>query len=110
VGIQQLSLDDAGDSRTRMDFVSRWLLVTAALLLLAQDATCLAMLDLSDQAWTLESTELGISVPGNVPSQVHLDLLAAKVIGDPYVYPGRFLLALKPGVAFNKSFFKVLWS
>lgn len=43
------------------------------------------VLDLSEQKWTLQNPGLNISVKGNVPSQVHLDLLAEKVIGDPYV-------------------------
>lgn len=41
------------------------------------------VLDLSDQAWRLENLPLNISVPGHVPSQVHLDLHKAGVIGDP---------------------------
>ena len=38
------------------------------------------ILDLSSLAWTLSSPNFSyISVPGRVPSQVHLDLRAAKV-------------------------------
>lgn len=45
------------------------------------------IVDLAAQKWTLQSSERNISVPGKVPSQVHLDLFAAKVITDPYVWP-----------------------
>jgi len=44
------------------------------------------LLDLSSQQWTLSSSALNISVRGKVPSHVHLDLLEARVIGDPYEY------------------------
>ena len=40
--------------------------------------------NLSETAWTLSNDALNISVPGSLPSQVHLDLFAAGVIGDPY--------------------------
>ena len=40
--------------------------------------------DLSQATWTLQNLGLNISVPGSVPSQAHLDLYAAQVIGDPY--------------------------
>ncbi|KAJ5129510.1 uncharacterized protein N7515_005549 [Penicillium bovifimosum] len=46
------------------------------------------VLDLNSDGWTVSSKALNISVPGRVPSQVHLDLLAANVIGNatlPYV-------------------------
>lgn len=42
------------------------------------------IIDLSSQKWQLTNTPYNISVPGKVPSQVHLDLQAAQVIGDPY--------------------------
>ncbi|KAJ4422894.1 hypothetical protein N0V82_002420 [Gnomoniopsis sp. IMI 355080] len=42
------------------------------------------IVDLSDQRWTLSNTPYNISVPGKVPSHVHLDLFSAGVIGDPY--------------------------
>ncbi len=42
------------------------------------------VLDLSHQAWTLQNPGINISVRGKVPSHVHLDLFAEKVIGDPY--------------------------
>ncbi|PSN73172.1 glycoside hydrolase family 2 protein [Corynespora cassiicola Philippines] len=42
------------------------------------------VLDLSALEWTLTSPNFSyISVPGHIPSQVHLDLYNAKVIGDP---------------------------
>ena len=41
------------------------------------------VIDLSGSDWTLENLPLNISVPGSVPSQAHLDLYAAQVIGDP---------------------------
>lgn len=44
----------------------------------------LSVLDLSENDWTLSSSTLNISVPGFLPSQVHLDLYKAQVIGDPY--------------------------
>ena len=47
------------------------------------------VINLSGNDWTLENVPLSISVPGSVPSQVHLDLYAAHVIGDPYVKRGR---------------------
>ncbi|KAK3338667.1 glycoside hydrolase family 2 protein [Lasiosphaeria hispida] len=44
------------------------------------------IVDLSSQTqiWTLSSSALNISVRGQVPSHVHLDLLKEQVIGDPY--------------------------
>lgn len=47
------------------------------------------VIDLSGNDWTLENLPLNISVPGSVPSQAHLDLYAAQVIGDPYARLGR---------------------
>ncbi|KUI54617.1 Beta-mannosidase A [Cytospora mali] len=41
-------------------------------------------IDLSTQKWILSNTPYNISVPGKIPSHVHLDLQAAQVIGDPY--------------------------
>lgn len=40
------------------------------------------VIDLSGDGWTVSSSALNISVPGRVPSQAHLDLLAAGVIGE----------------------------
>ncbi|KAL1998178.1 hypothetical protein VTN02DRAFT_6714 [Thermoascus thermophilus] len=42
------------------------------------------VIDLSGDGWTVSNPELGISVPGKLPSQAHLDLFAAGVIDDPY--------------------------
>jgi beta-mannosidase len=39
---------------------------------------------MSDLQWTLSNPNYSISVPGNVPSQAHLDLYDSEVIGDPY--------------------------
>jgi len=44
------------------------------------------LIDLTEQKWRLQNLPMNISVPGRVPSQVHLDLLEAQVIGDPYVF------------------------
>lgn len=35
----------------------------------------------SDESWTVKNEYGNITVPGSVPSQVHLDLFAAGVIG-----------------------------
>ncbi|KAK3942463.1 glycoside hydrolase family 2 protein [Diplogelasinospora grovesii] len=51
-----------------------------------------SVLDLSSQRWTLSNSALNISVRGKVPSQVHLDLHAAQVIGDPYYGQNDFNL------------------
>ncbi|PLN77271.1 beta-mannosidase mndA [Aspergillus taichungensis] len=40
--------------------------------------------DLSDQIWTVSSPALDRTVPGHLPSHVHLDLLKAGVIDEPY--------------------------
>ncbi|KAL5358525.1 beta-mannosidase A [Aspergillus floccosus] len=40
--------------------------------------------DLGRLGWTLSSPVLNKTVPGHLPSQVHLDLLQAGVIDDPY--------------------------
>lgn len=40
------------------------------------------VLDLSGDGWTVSSKALNVSVPGRVPSQAHLDLLAANFIGE----------------------------
>ncbi|KAL9130089.1 MAG: hypothetical protein Q9217_001648 [Psora testacea] len=57
------------------------LLVTPLLIL---TAVTQKTIDLTRNDWRLENLPLNISVPGSVPSQVHLDLYAAQVIGDPY--------------------------
>ncbi|KAJ4371933.1 hypothetical protein N0V85_009089, partial [Neurospora sp. IMI 360204] len=67
---------------------------TRRICIAALTATCyltvinaLNLLDLSTQRWTLSSPALNISVRGKVPSQVHLDLFEAGVIGDPNTTP-----------------------
>jgi beta-mannosidase len=57
-------------------------------------ATSLAQtIDLSTLKWTLSSpTYTNITVPGSVPSQVHLDLYREGVIPDPYFGLGDFEL------------------
>lgn len=40
--------------------------------------------NLTNSDWTLSNDALNVSVPGSLPSQAHLDLFAAGVIGDPY--------------------------
>ncbi|KAI2616054.1 glycoside hydrolase family 2 protein [Hypoxylon sp. NC1633] len=47
-------------------------------------ADAMNVVDLSDVTWTLKNDRRNISVPGNVPSHVHLDLYASQVIEDPY--------------------------
>ena len=54
-------------------------------LLVASGGLAQKVIDLSEKDWTLQNLPLNISVPGSVPSQAHLDLYAAQVIGDPYV-------------------------
>lgn len=48
--------------------------------------TCVSALqhvtNLSDVKWTI-SNHNNVTVPGKLPSQAHLDLLAAGVIGEP---------------------------
>lgn len=46
------------------------------------------VLDLGVLPWTLSNLDKNISVPAQVPSQAHLDLLAAGVIPDPYYGQG----------------------
>lgn len=41
--------------------------------------------DLGNSEWTLSSQPPNVTVPGFVPSHVHLDLLKAGVIDDPLV-------------------------
>lgn len=44
------------------------------------------VIDLSGDGWTVSNKELGISVPGKLPSHAHLDLFAAGVIGELVCY------------------------
>ncbi|OAA59140.1 glycoside hydrolase family 2 protein [Niveomyces insectorum RCEF 264] len=59
--------------------------IAALLLLTPSVVTAATVVDLADQAWTLTNDARNISVPGKVPSQVHLDLFAAGTISDPYL-------------------------
>jgi len=43
-----------------------------------------AVVNLSKFDWTVSNAALNVTVPGSLPSQAHLDLYAAQVIGDPY--------------------------
>lgn len=56
--------------------------ITAPLLssVAAQD-----ILDLSTVSWTVSDPGNNVTVPGRLPSQAHLDLLAANVITEPYL-------------------------
>lgn len=45
------------------------------------------VIDLSDTKWTVKNSQGNVTVPGNWPSQVHLDLYAAKVIGTDLDLP-----------------------
>lgn len=62
----------------------RWAVALEILSVMPFLSAATSMVDFSEQRWTLSNTLYNISVPGNVPSHVHLDLFAAKVIGDPY--------------------------
>ncbi|KAI4864062.1 glycoside hydrolase family 2 protein [Hypoxylon rubiginosum] len=57
--------------------------LAALVCLAASTAAAVNVVDLSDATWTLTGGD-AISVPGKVPSHVHLDLLASQVIEDPY--------------------------
>ena len=61
------------------------ILLAFSVLLLTTSVLSQNVIDLSGASWTLENLPLNISVPGSVPSQVHLDLYAAQVIDDPYI-------------------------
>ncbi|EPE33363.1 (Trans)glycosidase [Glarea lozoyensis ATCC 20868] len=60
--------------------------------LLSYTAIAQKVIDLGTKQWTLSSPVYNISVPGRVPSQVHLDLFREGVIPDPYVGLGDFEL------------------
>ncbi|PHH69121.1 hypothetical protein CDD83_5828 [Cordyceps sp. RAO-2017] len=57
--------------------------VAAAAYLAVGGAASVRELDLAAQQWTLLNAARNISVPGAVPSHVHLDLLRAGVIEEP---------------------------
>ena len=73
-----------------------------AILLFAASVFSQKVIDLSGHDWTLENIPLNISVPGSVPSQAHLDLYAAQVIGDPYA-------VIKSPMPLKLTFGKILW-
>jgi beta-mannosidase len=54
----------------------------AALSLVASCVSAQSIFNLSDVSWTV-SNSVNATVPGKLPSHVHLDLLAAGVIEDP---------------------------
>jgi beta-mannosidase len=62
----------------------KMLLLPAALLTFLSFATAENVISLVGDNWTLSNAALNISVPAHLPSQAHLDLYAAGVIGDPY--------------------------
>ncbi|KIW06424.1 uncharacterized protein PV09_02872 [Verruconis gallopava] len=49
-----------------------------------QTVQTITVFDLSKLVWTVGNEALNISVPGSLPSHVHLDLFKARVINDPY--------------------------
>jgi beta-mannosidase len=62
----------------------------SAIALLSFAAAAQNVIDLSTAQWTLSSPVYNVSVPGSVPSQVHLDLYREGVIPDPYFGLGDF--------------------
>lgn len=58
--------------------------VAATALVLQLVVAAQNVLELSNQEWQLSSPQHNISVPGKVPSHVHVDLYAAEIIHDPY--------------------------
>ncbi|KAG0651487.1 Mannanase A [Hyphodiscus hymeniophilus] len=58
----------------------------------ATAATAQNIVDLSTAKWTVSNPVYNISVPGSVPSQVHLDLYREGIIPDPYFGLGDFEL------------------
>lgn len=50
------------------------------------------VVDLSGDGWTLSSTALNRTVPGHLPSQVHLDLFEAGVIGMGTLHPRKCMI------------------
>lgn len=59
-------------------------LALAALPVTVQSVLGQHVVDLTGDGWTVSSKALNISVPGHLPSQAHLDLYAANVIGEYY--------------------------
>ena len=59
--------------------------LAAAYVLLSPPATSAQkVVSLEGKGWTVTNPAQNVSVPGKLPSQAHLDLFAADVIGDPY--------------------------
>ncbi|KAI9665657.1 MAG: hypothetical protein M1821_003591 [Bathelium mastoideum] len=77
--------------------MTRWSSHAAVAVSLITGATS-QVLDLSTADWTVSNPDLNVSVPGSLPSQAHLDLYNARVIGDPYYGLNNFNLRW---VAFN---------
>ena len=48
-------------------------------------AAAQTILDLSTVSWTVSDPGNNVTVPGHLPSQAYLDLLAANVISEPYL-------------------------
>lgn len=67
-------------------------LQTVTVAFLCTAVTAQDVIDLSTLEWTLSSPVYNISVPGRVPSQVHLDLYREGIIPDPYFGLGDFEL------------------
>ncbi|RDL42374.1 (Trans)glycosidase [Venustampulla echinocandica] len=67
-------------------------LQTATIAIFCTAAAAKRAIDLSTLEWTLSSPVYNISVPGRVPSQVHLDLYREGIIPDPYFGLGDFEL------------------
>lgn len=61
--------------------MTTWQILTG--LLFTTGVLAQKVIDLGGKDWTLQNLPLNIGVPGSVPSQAHLDLYAAQVIGDP---------------------------
>lgn len=59
-------------------------------LLLLTNGSGQSISDLSQLNWTVRDPGNNVSVPGNFPSQAHLDLYEAEVIGDPYYRLNEF--------------------
>ena len=56
----------------------------ACALLFSYTASAQKVVGLEGRGWTVTNPAQNVSVPGKLPSQAHLDLYAANVIGDPY--------------------------
>nr|XP_023907876.1 beta-mannosidase A-like [Quercus suber]POF16295.1 beta-mannosidase a [Quercus suber] len=51
-----------------------------------------SVFNLSAARWTVQNPRRNISIPGSLPSQAHLDLYRAGVIGDPYYGENEYTL------------------